>query len=339
MSKNRCLFDNSAFHINFDIERYSKEKETIANNIGYNTLNKMQSAFKWNNLPETIPQKWLEILLMVNGFAFITKVDGDLYAFYGGLGGEPDPYYQPTICVVANPALKFNKECKIGVDGVLVNNDTLRRGIIPIIGKYAGLLTENTITIRIADIMARLTNILSAGDDETIESAKEYLRQLEKGELGVIEESAFLEDLKVQAAASSGNTRLTDLIEMENYLKASMYSELGLRMNENMKRESISKAEGDLGDDIIQPLIDNMLKERQEAAEMINKMFGTEITVEFAGPWKRNETERDLEIEQMESEVEENELTDSTDNQTSVSDTGDNDEYENEENSEMDTSN
>ena len=145
MSKNRCLFDNSAFHINFDIERYSKEKETIANNIGYNTLNKMQSAFKWNNLPETIPQKWLEILLMVNGFAFITKVNGNLYAFYGGLGGEPDPYYQPTICVVANPALKFNKECKIGVDGVLVNNDTLRRGIIPIIGKYAGLLTENTI--------------------------------------------------------------------------------------------------------------------------------------------------------------------------------------------------
>ena len=186
--------------------------------------------------------------------------------------------------------------------------------------------------------MSRLTNILSAGDDETIESAKEYLRQLEKGELGVIEESAFLEDLKVQAAASSGNTRLTDLIEMENYLKASMYSELGLRMNENMKRESISKAEGDLRDDIIQPLINNMLKERQEAAELINKMFGTEITVELDGPWKRNEEERELEVEQMESEVEENEFTDSTDDQTSVSDTGDNDESENEEENKMDTS-
>ena len=331
------MFENSAFNINFDIERYSKNKESIANNIGYNMLNKMLSAFKWKGLPKTIPQEWLEVMVMVNGFAYVTKVNDDLYAFYGGLGGEPDPYYQPTICVVANPALKFNKECKIGVDGVLISNDTMRRGVIPVIGKYAGLLTENTITMRIADIMARLTNIMSGSDDETIESAKEYLRQVEEGNLGVIEEQPFLEDLKVQAAATTGNTRMTDLIEVDNYLKASLYSELGLRMNDNMKRESISKAEGDLGDDVIQPLINNMLECRQKACDEINEMFGTNITVELAGPWKRNEDERDLIIEQMESEVENNGNTDSTDDSASVSDSGDNDEYENEENSEVDS--
>lgn len=294
--------------IDFDIEKYSKDKKTIADQIGNGIINKMQSAFKWHNLPETIPQKWLEMQLLVNGFSFVTRAnDGNLYAFFGGLGGEPDPYYQPTICVVANPALNFNKECKIGEDGALISNDTLRRGLIPTIGKYAGLLAENTVTIRIADIAARVTSILSAADESTAESAKEYLRQLEKGELGIIEESPFLEDLKVNPATSSGQTRLTDLIEMEQYLKASLYNEIGLQANYNMKREAVNSSEAQLGDDVLQPLIDNMLAERQAGAEEINRLYGTDISVEFAGAWADNEAERNAELEQLENEAEETE--------------------------------
>lgn len=294
--------------IDFDIEKYSKDKKTISDQIGNGIINKMQSAFKWHNLPETIPQKWLEMQLLVNGFSFVTRAnDGNLYAFFGGLGGEPDPYYQPTICVVANPALNFNKECKIGKDGALISNDTLRRGLIPTIGKYAGLLAENTVTIRIADIAARVTSILSAADESTAESAKEYLRQLEKGELGIIEESPFLEDLKVNPATSSGQTRLTDLIEMEQYLKASLYNEIGLQANYNMKREAVNSSEAQLGDDVLQPLIDNMLAERQAGAEEINRLYGTDISVEFAGAWADNEAERNAELEQLENEAEETE--------------------------------
>lgn len=337
MSKTRCYLEDGAFTINFDVERYSKDKQVIADSIGYDVINQMQSAFKWNGLPDTIPQKWLECQLLVNGFSYITKVNGELYAFYGGLGGEPDAYYQPTICVVANPALNFNKTCKIGEDGVLINNDPLRRGIIPVVGKYAGLLAENTITLRIAGVMSRLTNVISASDESTVESVKGYLSQLEEGTLGVIEESAFLEDLKVQIAASSGNTRLTDLIEVDNYYLASLYSRLGLRKNDNMKRESISKAEGSLGDDVIQPLIDIMLKERQEAAEKINEMFGTNITVELAGAWAKNDEERELNLDLLESEVKENESNDSTDDSSGISDRGDNDESKEEETGGMDS--
>ena len=60
-------------NINFDVERYSKDKKTIADNIGFSVLNKMQSAFRWEGLPDTIPQKWLESQLQVNGFSFITR--------------------------------------------------------------------------------------------------------------------------------------------------------------------------------------------------------------------------------------------------------------------------
>ena len=141
----------------------------------------------------------------------------------------------------------------------------------------------------------------------------------------------------MQIAASSGNTRLTDLIEVDNYYLSSLYSRLGLRKNDNMKRESISKAEGSLGDDLIQPLIDIMLKERQEAAEKINEMFGTNITVELAGAWAKKDEEREPNLDLLESEVKKNEYNDSTDDSSSISDSGDNDESEEEDTGGMDS--
>lgn len=277
----------------FDIEKYSKDKKTIADTIGATVLNLMQSAFEWKNLPDTIPQKWLEVMLMRCGYCVVTEVNGELYALWGGLGGEYDEYYQPTIISVANPWLKYsaNVEIKDDKDGVLVSNDTLRRGLLPLIGKYAGLLAENTITMRIADIMARTTNIISGGDESTIESAREYLRQLEEGNLGVIQESAFLEDLKVQAASTAAHTQITDLIELEQYLKASLLNQLGLQANYNMKREAINSNEAQLNDDATRPFIENMLEMRQDAARRINERYGTDISVDYSGVWKEKQEE------------------------------------------------
>lgn len=294
--------------INFDVEKYSKDKKTIADTTGRLTLDKLQSMFKINGLPETMPQKWVKLQLMKNGFTFVTDKPGEMYAFWGGLGGEPDPYYQPTICTVANPALNFSDNLRIGVDGVLISNDTLRLGVVPLIGKYAGLLAENTITMRIADIMARITAILSASDESTIESAKEFLRQIEEGKLGVIEENPFLSDMKLQTGASQAtNTRLTDLIEMEQYLKASMLNELGLQANYNMKRESINSQEAQLGDDALQPFIDNMMVCWTEGFDEVNKMYGTNITVEFNSAWKENYKTREAELDILEKEADDNE--------------------------------
>lgn len=320
MSKKK--YDYSTFPIG-DIERYSKDKKTIADVNVITVLNRMQAAFEWDGLPDTIPQKWLEFMLQSNGWAFIAPVEGSLYAFTGGLGGEPDVYYQPTICTVANPALNYSAELQIGVDGVLISDDVYRTGIIPIIGKYAGLLAENTITIRIADIMSRITSIVSGSDDSTIESAKEYFRQLEDGHLGVIEESAFLEDLKVQAAATTGTTRLTDLIEMEQYLKSSMYNELGLQSNYNMKREAVNSTEAELGDDVLQPFIDNMLKQRQKACEEINRMFGTEISCDLASAWKINDEEREEKTEEIKEGNNDGDQNESN-NPEGIPDNGDN---------------
>lgn len=295
--------------INFDVEKYSKDKKVIADTIGYETLNMLDSAISIKGLPETIKEKWMKLMLFIGGYTFCTDegLDG-VYAFQGGLGGVPDEYYQPTEIVIANPYLKYNKSLDINKQGVLISFDTLRQGIIPIIGKYAGLLAENTITIRIADIMSRITNIISAGDESTIASALEYFNQIEGGTLGIIEENPFLADLKIQAGASSGNTRITDLIELEQYLKSSLHNEIGLQANWNMKRESINSNEAQLNDDHIHPYIDTCMRNVKEGIEKLNDMYGDkykfEASVEFDSAWKENEETRLFEVEKAELENE-----------------------------------
>ena len=88
-------------------------------------------------------------------------------------------------------------------------------------------------------------------------------------------------------------------------MKASLYNELGLQSNYNMKRESINSGESQLNEDMLHPLIDDMLRERQIALEKVNAMFGTNITVEFNSAWEINEREETAAIEQIENAAEE----------------------------------
>jgi hypothetical protein len=58
-----------------------------------------------------------------------------------------------------------------------------------------------------------------------------------------------------------------------------------------MKRESINSNESQLNDDMLLPLIDDMLYMRKLGLDKVNEIFGTNIDVEFSSSWKNNEIE------------------------------------------------
>ena len=96
---------------------------------------------------------------------------------------------------------------------------------------------------------------------------------------------------------------IKDLIESIQYIKANWYNEIGLNAQFNMKREALNSAETTLNDDILHPTIDVMLQCRKKAVEKINKMFGTNITVELNSVWEQNKIEEDLLLQYQEAEV------------------------------------
>lgn len=262
-----------------------RDKDTAVTEFIANTLAKTQSMFEYEGLPDSIPQKELERLLQTTGNAFVTSVDGVLYALSGGKGGEPDVYGRATLYTVANPALKLNKTYDIQKDGVLIENDSNGESLLPLIGRYAVLHTDGLISLNTASILTRITMLISASDDKTKQSADEFLRKIQDGEFSIIGENAFFKGVNMQTAPTTNSVYITQLIELIQYYKASMYNELGLNANYNMKRERLNLGEVSMNVDVLLPYVDNMLKERQNAVEKINAMFDTEISVKLASSW------------------------------------------------------
>lgn len=270
--------------MSFKFYDYLEKKRNIGieNEIAFN---KTMAMFKYHNLPDSIPCYELENLLQKNGFACVAKVESELYAFDGGLGGEPDVYYHPTICTVANPALKLSKDFVINKDCVIVKNDSNLVGLSHTISKYNSLITENEITILIALINSRMSVIFSGSDSATKTSAEQYLSMIKQGKLGVISDNAFLESLSINMGNNTRNNVFEDLIRLNMYLKASLNNAIGLNSNTAMKKERLITAEIDVNNTSLYPLIDDMLECRRIGVEKINELFGTEITVELNSSW------------------------------------------------------
>lgn len=254
-------------------------------------LNRTQHIFKWNGLPDTIPSRMLEVYLQTNGNTCFYKHNDNLYVFVGGLGGEPDVYYRPTIYTIVNPALNLSVNAKINIDCIVMPNDSFYMGLLPLFSRYTTLITENELSMWLNIIQTRIISLISADDDRTFKSAKEYIDKVARGEMDIIADSQFFEGLKSQPYNSGAIHSLTDLIEMEQYLKASFYNELGINANYNMKRESLNSEESQLNHDALFPLVDDMLFNRKTYIEKVNAMFGTSITVELDSSWKDNQEE------------------------------------------------
>lgn len=330
-----------------------RDKDTAVTEFIANTLAKTQSMFEYEGLPDSIPQKELERLLQTTGNAFVTSVDGVLYALSGGKGGEPDVYGRATLYTVANPALKLNKTYDIQKDGVLIENDSNGESLLPLIGRYAVLHTDGLISLNTASILTRITMLISASDDKTKQSADEFLRKIQDGEFSIIGENAFFKGVNMQTAPTTNSVYITQLIELIQYYKASMYNELGLNANYNMKRERLNLGEVSMNVDVLLPYVDNMLKERQNAVEKINEMFDTEISVKLASSWglerdnynalaadletakETTETDgNDTETDGNDTETEETEETKETETETDGNDTETEETEETEENEE-----
>lgn len=273
---------------------YCSDKSKVFENYCKYTFTRTQSMFTYEGLPDTIPVQWLESYLQRNGSCCIAEHEGKLYALLGNAGGELDEYYQPTIYTVANPALGLSKSFEIGKDCVYCRNDYDAIGLVPLVSRYCGLMTENLLTVRISDINMRMMNLLSAPDDNTLQSTKQYLKDLEDGKLGVVGETPFFDGLKLQSKGVGNGDYMIQFIELQQYLKGSMYNELGINANFNMKREALSGQEVALNDDALMPLIDDMLKQRRAMCDELNEMFGLNVSVDYGSTWHSNVVEKQL---------------------------------------------
>ena len=276
-------------------------------------LDRTNSMFEYSGLPDTIPAYMLELYLQIFGYAAFIEVKDDnpihypslvstkpgVYIFFGGIGGERDIYYRPKLFTAANPRLKnsikatiiYEQDEDVESPCVLMRNDTNYIGLLPLFNRFASELVENDISIRSAQINARALTGISVNNDREAESARKFLDDLEAGKLGILGETQFMNGISTSNLSTQSSNTIIQLIELQQYLKASWYNELGLNVNFNMKREYMSEEEIAVNTDILLPLVDDMLKCRRAACEMLNTIFDLNVTVEKSSAWANKEQE------------------------------------------------
>ena len=299
------MYDFNFYGMGDFIKSYNfKDKENNLQSYIIYMLNRVMQMFDYSNLPDTVPKKMIELYTMVNGHAVVVKHEGNLYVCFGGFAGEPNEYYLPKQYIVANPYLKLFKTFTIGEDCVLLKNDTMMYGLMPLFRRYASALVENDLTMNMVDINSRIVALIDAPDDATKVSAEKFLSDVEDGKNGIIASNAFFNGIRAQPYGEHNYQRLTDLIEYQQYIKASWFNELGLNANYNMKREAITSNESQLNDDMLLPLIDDMMECRRNSWEEVNDMFGTNISVSWGSIWEDNSEELELSQELLEAQIE-----------------------------------
>lgn len=309
MSKNGLRFlDPSDTSVNCTCDILDKELGAFQY-VQY-MFDRTNQMFRYKGLPDTIPEYMIEYMLQVYGAIAIIEHKGDIYAMNAQFGGGQDPYYRPTLAVCANPALGIGKSFAISnflppydraewdsLDKcVAFLNDSQMMGLLPLFSRYAVQMVENDISIRSAQINLRQQTVIAADSGTDAESADAYMVSLEAGKLATIAKKAFTDGVKVMNAANNQSNTVIQLIELQQYLKASWYNEIGLNSNFNMKRQYVSSDEINSTADIMLPLIDNMFEARQIGVENMNKLFDLSVSVEKDSAWEKKQIQSDMSV-------------------------------------------
>ncbi len=261
--------------------------------------NKCLSLFKWENLPETIDERFLMTQLILNGKVCWFNHQGRLYALNGAPGGEPNVYYEPQTFIVANPIIgsktltirnRDGNESIDGLDGVLMAltdidyelTPAAHGGLYGLIYQTAGLLADNISSLNVAQINGRAAVAFTADTEALAEAAEEVLKDIYGGKPYRVLSEDILNKITATPLGGSGqNNTIMTLIEAHQYILASFYNEIGIAGNWNMKRERVNTAETELMTGSLDVSVYNMIKNLKDAVEKINELFGTDIKVEL----------------------------------------------------------
>ena len=240
------------------------------------------SMFRYEGLPGNVRPEDLERMLLENGELIFTKWRDEFYIFqFTGTGkqnylGEWDSYQ------VNNPYINCN-HVFTDKDAVRVRNTDNSVSLSGLLDMYSELLSESYITLNMSDVNARLSFLISAGDNATKTSAELFLKQVYDGKQGIIGSQPLLDSLSVNPLADHKDFQ--SVIQLNKFYYSDFFQKIGLTNLYNNVHDRISATETQFTATSIYPFVDNMKKNREQAIEKINKLFGLNVSVEFTSSW------------------------------------------------------
>lgn len=270
-----------------DLEQYGSinklARESSTFNAGYiywrdQLFERVMRLFVWENTGDIKPKE-IEQRLILAGHCGITKLKNELTAMYGSFHGVTKYMDEWKQYNVRCPIYAGNRT--IGKDVVVINNNSLRNPIYPLVHHYAVMLAHTEVTL--IDIMVNARDsggIPVATTEKQKQSIAEYQGKVFNGQYGIVTD---LGALGVQYAGADRKTAqsVVDVMIIREKLLKSFYSDIGVK-SAFEKRSNSVEAEVEADTSLLLLNLADMISAREKGAEEVNKMFGTNWSVHIA---------------------------------------------------------
>lgn len=248
--------------------------------------------FIWENT-ENVKPKEIEQRLYLAGHCglAIPKEGGDrikkeLTAFFGSFFGVTIYQDEWTNYNVHSPI--YSDTFTLDEDIVVINNNSLRNPTFDHVIHYAQLLAHAEVTLINILIEARdAGGVPIAKNEKAKQSLLSYQAKRYNGKIGVVSDLA---GIGVEYMGSDRHTiqSIDEVWDVRTKLLKSFYADLGVRATFD-KRSNTVVEEITSDSSMLMYNISDMLNERQEGCERVNKMFGTNWSVRLSDDIDYNE--------------------------------------------------
>ena len=274
-----------------------KYNEVAKYNYACRILRFMISMFDYENLPQTLDKRFLETYLHSYGSVVIGKINDELYCVPPNLCGDIDAYNMGTMAFGVCPIGEIR-----GVrdkDVVLGWNNSTRTPTFDIYNN-ADLLANLDLSIRTNIRNSRKHIIPVAKDNKQKMAIDSAIKNIEQGKSETILSDNLLSDIDgkgidvINLTDIKDSTMLQYLFHAKDDVIRQLYTHYGqaIQGTGKMAQQTEKEIDGTTSTSFIEPL--NMLEERKTMCDSINKIFGTNISVEFSKAWQ-NEYDRYME--------------------------------------------
>lgn len=263
-----------------------------------NLFNTLLGMFEWSGLPDTLLPEWIETNMIFTGSCGVCEWHGDLYTGPGGYCGEifnglPTEYLITVVGIPDELKGKVGEKFAVGWNNATASPDFS-------LFKYANTLAEVDVSERLNVLFARLLRIPKVRNQREKDAIEESVKALYNGNfLAVTSE----DNLKKYIDGQADELEFLDIADPEkinllqylnqyrdNIVKRffQLYGQ-GMQNTAKLAQQTTDELHGSDGVSMILPL--QRLAYRKKFAEEINKLFGTNITVDFSEAWQESRQE------------------------------------------------
>ena len=265
------------------IPKLARESSTF--NAGYlywreQLFERVMRLFVWENTGDVKPKE-IEQRLLLAGHCGITKIKNEntLTAMFGSFHGVTKYLDEWKFYNVRCPIYSGNRT--IGKDVVVIDNNSIRNPLYPLIHHYSILLAHTDVTLVDCLVNARdAGGVPVVSTEKQKQSVAEYQGKIFNGQYGAVTD---IGNLGIQYVGADRKTSqgLQDVIITREKILKSFYSDIGVR-SAFEKRSNSVEAEVEADTSLLLLNLSDMIDSRKKGAEEVNKLFGTNWTVHIA---------------------------------------------------------